>query len=235
MTPIPRGRPIPSLALRVTAAVLCTAAVIAGASTVRADTRTDVTADVTAGATASAGANAATATTRPASTPVDADEASGRFAFTTANGILPTWTFENIRVTGVSPGSAITDAKGTRTRVTIPIIATKGSANFAAGGFRLTNIETGDFVNCATPVIDTKARVVDCVVKGTNRQILAITKFGTRSTVLGPSFTTTTWRGLELRVADTAMADYLNETLETNAFSPSVRVATAELSVSRPR
>ena len=215
--------------MRIIAAFACTAAVIASASTVRAD--------VTAADGVQAGTNPpAVADTAPKNNaPVDADAASGRFAFTTANGILPTWTFENIRVTGVSPGSAITDAKGTRTRVTIPIVATKGSANFAAGGFRLTNIDTGDFVNCATPVIDTKAKVVDCVVKGTNRQILAITAFGSRSTVIGPSFTTTTWRGLELRVADLTMADYLNETLETNAFSPSVLVATAELAVSRPR
>lgn len=179
-----------------------------------------------------------TATPTPTSSKapvVDADPATGTFVYTTANGILPTWTAQSIRITGVSPGSAITDGRQLRARVSIPIVGTKGSANFAAGGFRLTNTDTGDYVNCATPVIDTKAKVIDCVVAGTNRRIFSITKLGTRSSYSGPSFTTTTWKGLELRVASTAMADYLNETLEANTFSPSVIFANAQLVVTQPR
>ena len=205
---------------------------------------------IAAAALASAGGSASAADGVPAtgSTPtasptpvptkapvVDADPASGNFTYTTANGILPTWTTQSIRITGISPGSAITDGRQLRARVTIPIVGTKGSANFAAGGFRLTNIDTGDYVNCATPVIDTKAKVIDCVVAGTNRRIFAITKLGIRSSYSGPSFTTTTWKGLELRVANTAMADYLNETLEANTFSPSVIFANAQLTVTQPR
>lgn len=186
------------------------------------------------------------AATQPSSSPsptavpprapvVDADPATGSFTYTTANGILPTWTTESIRISGISPGSAITDGRQLRARVSIPVVATKGSATFAAGGFRLTNTDTGDVVNCATPAIDTKAKVIDCVVAGTNRQIFAITSFGKRTSYSGSYFTTTTWSGLVLKVANTAMADYLNEALDTNTFSASVNFANAQLVVTKPR
>ena len=173
--------------------------------------------------------------TAPKAPVVDADPATGSFTYTTANGILPTWTSQSIRITGISPGSAITDARGLRARVSIPVVATKGSANFAAGGFRLTNTKTGVYVNCATPVIDTKAMVIDCVVAGVNRQIFAISELGKRAAYSGSYFTTTTRNGLVLKVASTAMADYLNQTLSANTFSPSVIFANAQLVITQPK
>ena len=62
--------------------------------------------------------------------------ASGSFAFTTANGILPTWTADDIAIIGVSPGSVTTASSALTARVTVPIIAKTGSANAAGGGFR---------------------------------------------------------------------------------------------------
>lgn len=76
--------------------------------------------------------------------------ATGSFVFRTANGILPTWESADVRVTGVSPGSAISNFANTYAEVTLPIVAVNGSAHFASGGFRFTNVDTGDFVNCAT-------------------------------------------------------------------------------------
>ena len=38
--------------------------------------------------------------------PVNADDASGTFCFTTANGIAPTWAASGITLSGISPGSA---------------------------------------------------------------------------------------------------------------------------------
>ena len=72
--------------------------------------------------------------------------AEGTFILKTGNGILPTWNSESLRLTGVSPGSAMTNSTATSATVTLPIVAKKGSANFAAGGFRITNTDTGAFV-----------------------------------------------------------------------------------------
>ncbi len=102
--------------------------------------------------------------------------ASGTFSFSTANGILPTWAAEDIVLIGVSPGSVVTTSTGTTARVSLPIVAKTGTANAAAGGFRLSNTVTGESVRCSNPVIDTRARVVDCVLAdGTNADLFAIT------------------------------------------------------------
>ena len=164
----------------------------------------------------------------------DTKPATGTFTFRTANGILPTWEAADLRITGVSPGSAITEYRSTYTDVALPIVAGNGSANFAAGGFRITNVSNGNFVNCATPVIDTRARVIDCVTQGgINRQLFLINAIGSRTTTLGLNSETWLYRGMSLRVASTDMADFLNSALETNVFSPYVTFANGELSVTR--
>ena len=98
------------------------------------------------------------------SSPVNANDASGNFFFTTANGIAPTWAASGITIAGISPGSALSNSPITRVRVSIPIVAKLGTANFAAGGFKIQNTKTREFVNCQTPVIDTRAKVIDCVL-----------------------------------------------------------------------
>ena len=160
--------------------------------------------------------------------------ATGSFVFRTANGILPTWESSDIRITGVSPGAAISSFGNTYAEVTLPIVAVNGSAAFAAGGFRITNVDTGEFVNCATPVIDTKAKVVDCVTQGgINRRVFVIRSIAAKTNVFGAFTRTTIYRGMTLRVANTLMADFLNEALDVNIFSPYVTFATGELTVNK--
>ena len=162
--------------------------------------------------------------------------AEGPFTFKTSNGILPTWNSETLRLTGVSPGSAITNATSTSATITLPIIARKGSANFASGGFRITNTDTGAFVNCATPVVDTRARVIDCVLRGgTNLPLFAFESIAGRSFGLIGDTGSADYTGMVMRVAGQRAADFLNKELSTNAFSPYVTVATADLSITYPR
>lgn len=162
-------------------------------------------------------------------------DASGRFTFTTGNGIFPTWDTAGIRLTGVSPGSVITNAQATKARVRIPVVAINGSTVFAAGGFRLTNVKTGDFINCATPAIDTRALVIDCSVQGTNLKLFRITSMDRPVRVNGTYTTTSVYRGVELRVANSSMAKLMNERLSTNVFSSFVIVGNGELSVTVDR
>ncbi len=162
--------------------------------------------------------------------------ASGTFTFATANGILPTWTAEDIVLIGVSPGSVTTAASNLTARVSVPIIAKTGTANAAAGGFRLYNVRTGDGVRCSNPTIDTRARLVDCVLAdGTNAALFQIRSIASRSRLAGASTITTIFRGVTLRINGQAMADMLNEELDTMAFSPYVTVGTGDLIVTRAR
>jgi hypothetical protein len=162
--------------------------------------------------------------------------ASGTFSFSTANGILPTWGSEDIVLVGISPGSAVTTSTNTSARVSLPIVAKTGSANAAAGGFRLSNTVTGQSVRCSTPTIDTRARVVDCVLAdGTNARLLAISSIRSRSLVSGSSTITTIYRGVTLRINGQVMADRLNQALDTTAFSPYVTVGIGDLIVTRDR
>ena len=175
-----------------------------------------------------AGAPAASAAGLP-TTP-----ASGSFVFKTANGILSTWNSEDLRLTGVSPGSAVTNVISAT--VTLPIVAKSGSANFAAGGFRITNTATGSFVNCATPAIDTRARVIDCVLRdGTNLPLFAMESIESRSFALIGDTTGAQYLGVRLRIAGQRAADFLNDELDTNTFSPYITIATGDLSVDYPR
>jgi hypothetical protein len=160
--------------------------------------------------------------------------ASGTFSFTTANGILPTWGAEDIVIVGVSPGSVVTAASNLTARVRVPIIAKTGTANAAAGGFRLINTTTGANVRCSNPTIDTRARVVDCVLPdGTNAKLFRITDIRTRSFVTGSSTITSIFRGVQLRINGQVQADSLNKALSTTAFSPYVNVGTGDLIVTR--
>lgn len=162
--------------------------------------------------------------------------ASGTFSFSTGNGILPTWSAEDIVLIGVSPGSVVTTSTGTTARVSLPIVAKTGTANAAAGGFRLSNTVTGESVRCSNPVIDTRARVVDCVLAdGTNARLFTISAIRSRSRVTGSSTVTTVFRGVQLRLNGQVAADRLNEALGTYAFSPSVTIGTGDLIVTRDR
>jgi len=159
----------------------------------------------------------------------DAVPATGSLALTTANGILPTWDAAGLRLTGVSPGRVITNASGISADVWLPIVARYGSANYAAGGFRLTNTKTGRFVNCATPAIDTKAMLLDCSMRdGTNARLFRIEKADRPRTGVGGS---TQVGNMVLRVTDQDTADFLNDELDVNTFSVYVTVFLGDLTV----
>ncbi len=129
-----------------------------------------------------------------------------------------------------------TTSTGTTARLVLPIINKTGTANAAAGGFRISNTVTGESVRCSSPTIDTRARVVDCVLSdGTNADLFVITDIASRSRFRGSSTVTTIFRGVELRINGQDMADMLNEDLDTSAFSPSVRFGTGDLVVTRDR
>jgi len=160
----------------------------------------------------------------------------GTFSFTTANGVVPTWTAEDIVLVGVSPGAVGTTASGITARVTLPLVAKTGTAYAAAGGFRLLNTDTGVSVRCSTPTIDTAARLVDCVLPGGDQEaLLLIDKIGGRSRLWGAATVTSVFQGLELRLNGQEAADLLNETLDVNVFSPSIRIGTGDLIAARPR
>lgn len=178
---------------------------------------------------------AAPAHAAPALT-IETIPASGTFSFTTGNGILPTWTAEDIVLVGVSPGSVVTASSNLTARVSLPIIAKTGTANAAAGGFRLINTTTGVNVRCSNPTIDTRARLVDCVLAdGTNASLFLIKEIRTRARVTGNTTITTIFRGVQLRINGQEQADYLNDVLDTTAFSPYVTVGTGDLVVTRDR
>lgn len=171
----------------------------------------------------------------PRDNTVDAPAAEGTFTFRTANGILPTWQRSNLRLSAVFPGSSITNARMTNATVTLPLVAHLGSTNYAAGGFRITNDVTREYVTCASPAIDTKAGVVDCVLKdGTNLALLSIPTSAMRRTTSDWESTTQTFHGISLRVANKRVADTLNKALSVSVFSPYVNVATGDLTVTFP-
>jgi hypothetical protein len=162
----------------------------------------------------------------------DTVPASGSFAFTTGNGILPTWSADEIVLIGVSPGSVTTAPNNLNARVRMPIVAKTGSANAAAGGFRLYNSTTLQSLRCSSPTIDTRAHVIDCVLpSGLNAHLFAITSIASRSVVKGSSTVTTIYRKMVLRINGQRMADMLNESLGTTTFSPYVTVGNGDLVV----
>ena len=226
--------------MRTTRLALGLATTLAVAATLTFATSAQAADPVASDVVAADSVTTAVTTSVPAKTsgstaPVNADEASGNFFFTTANGIAPTWFASGITLSGISPGSALSNSPLTRIRVSIPVVAKLGTANFAAGGFKIQNNKTREFVNCQTPVIDTRAKVIDCVLKdGTNSRLFAITSIATIKQTVG-YYDSTNYRGMKLQVADQEIADFLNEELSVNLFSPSVTFALAQLTVTSAR
>ena len=167
-----------------------------------------------------------------------ADEvpAEGSFTFTTGPGILPAWDSAGISIVGVSPGSVITNTSKKTARVILPLVAKAGTANAAAGGFRFLNTETGDSFRCSNPTIDTRARVIDCVLpSGYNSTVFAITDIEGRAKANTDTTKTTIFQGMRIQIINREMANRLNDELDTNVFSTSVILADASLIVTRDR
>jgi len=172
------------------------------------------------------------------SSPATADEvpAEGAFTFTTGPGILPAWDSAGISLVGVSPGSVITNTGTNTARVNLPLVAKSGTANAAAGGFRFVNTETGDSFRCSNPTIDTRARVIDCVLpSGYNSTVFAITEIDERAKVNTDATKTTIFQGMRIQIINREMANRLNDELDTSVFSASVVLADASLIVTRAR
>ena len=80
----------------------------------------------------------------------------------------------------------VTSATGTTARVSLPVIAKTGSANAMGGGFRINNTDTNESVRCSNPTIDTRARVVDCVLAdGSNLELFEIASIRSRTLATG--------------------------------------------------
>ena len=162
--------------------------------------------------------------------------AEGSFTFTTGPGILPAWDSAGISIVGVSPGSVITNTSAKTARVILPLVAKAGTANAAAGGFRFLNTETGDSFRCSNPTIDTRARVIDCVLpSGYNSTVFAITDIEGRAKANTDTTKTTIFQGMRIQIINREMANRLNDELDTNVFSTSVILADASLIVTRDR
>ena len=162
--------------------------------------------------------------------------ATGTFSFTTGPGILPAWDSASISLVGVSPGSVITNTSTSIARVTLPLVAKSGTANAAAGGFRFTNNDTGTTFRCSNPTIDTRARVIDCVLpSGYNAAVFAITDIDERTRIDTDETKTTIFQGMTLRIINREMAIRLNDELDTSVFSASVVLGDGSLVVTRDR
>ena len=160
--------------------------------------------------------------------------ASGVFSFTTNPGILTTWESAGISVIGIAPGSVITSSQSLNARITLPVVAKTGTANATAGGFRLLNSETGVSVRCQVPTVDTRARVVECILAdGTRDTFFVITDIAQKLRVVEGMEMTSFFRGIDLSLLDMESATKLNRVLSTNVFSASVSVARGEMEVTR--
>jgi len=167
-----------------------------------------------------------------------ADEipANGNFTFTTGPGILPAWDSAGVSLVGVSPGSVITNTITNTARVNLPVISKSGTANATAGGFRFVNTESGESFRCSVPVVDTRARVIDCVLpSGYNSAVFEISTIAERTKVNTTATKTTIFQGMELRIINREMANRLNDELDTSVFSASVVLGSGSLIVSRAR
>jgi len=162
--------------------------------------------------------------------------AAGTFTFTTGPGILPAWDSANISLVGVSPGSVLTNRTTNTARVSLPIVAKSGTANATAGGFRFVNTETGENFRCSVPTVDTRARLLDCVLpSGYNSTVFEISDIDDRTKVNTDRTKTTIFQGMELRIINREMANRLNDELDTNVFSASVVLGDGSLVVTRAR
>ena len=163
------------------------------------------------------------------------EPAQGTFTMTTAPGILPAWTSNEITIVGIAPGTVTTSRFSTDATIQLPVIARSLSANATAGGFRIVNTETNASVRCLIPSVDTKALVVDCLTSaGYNSALFSIEKIGTRQSFVSSTTRTTIFQDMDLYLT-TAGAQILKSELKSSVFSTSVRVATGNLMVSRER
>jgi hypothetical protein len=171
----------------------------------------------------------------PAANADDID-ARGSFQFNTGPGVLPTWNSQDLRLSGLSPATTLTNFGLGTVSVTLPVVARNGTATATAGGFRILNVDKQASVICANPAIDTRALVIDCVVLGKgNMQLFAITDIASRSTSTTSTSQAQRFEGVSFRVASPLMADYLNDTLQTNVFSPYVTLGSGTLTVTSAR
>lgn len=171
-----------------------------------------------------------------ADTTSSASPATGAFTFTTGPGILTTWAYNNIRVSGAAPATYVTKNNGTQAIADFPVVAREKTAIFTGGSLRITNAKTGDFINCLNPAIDTLVRVVDCVMPDkTNKRLFAISNIASVRSLPTVYSVNSSFTGMDLKIASQEVADYMNLKLHTNTFSPSVVFATGELTVSYAR
>ena len=162
--------------------------------------------------------------------------ANGSFTWTTGPGVLAAWESAGISLVGVSPGSVLTNATTKTARVSLPVVAKSGTANATAGGFRFLNSSTGASVRCSVPTVDTRARVVDCVLPtGYNAALFEITTIENRNRVDTINNRTTIFQGMQLRIINREMANRMNDELQTTVFSSSVVIGNGSLLVSRSR
>ena len=163
------------------------------------------------------------------------EPATGTFTMTTAPGILPAWTSADITIVGIAPGTVTTSRFATDATIELPVVARAQTANATAGGFRLVNTKTGASVRCVVPVIDTKARVIDCLTaSGYNSALFSIEKIASRESLSTPTTRTIGFQGLEVRLT-AAGALTLNRELSSTVFTTSVRVGDGRLTVTRLR
>lgn len=181
---------------------------------------------------------AAAALVTSSALPAQANEqpATGTFTFTTGPGILPAWDTAGISLVGVSPGSVLTNRITNTARVNLPLVAKSGTANAAAGGFRFVNTATGANFRCSVPTIDTRARLVDCVLpSGYNSTVFEITDIDERTKINTSVTKTTIFEGMQLQIINREMANRLNDELDTSVFSASVVIGNGSLFVTRAR
>jgi len=171
-----------------------------------------------------------------ADTPSAASPATGAFSFITGPGILTTWAYNNIKVSGASPATYVPKPTGAQAVATFPVVAHERTATFTGGSLRITNSKTGEFINCLNPAVDTLVMVVDCVMPDkTNKRLFAISAIDSVRSLPTVYTVTTSFTGMDLRIASQEIADYMNLKLHTNTFSPSVVFATGELTVTYAR
>lgn len=188
----------------------------------------------TAGLLAAAMVTTALTTAAPAS--ANEQPATGTFSWTTGPGVLRAWDSAGISLVGVSPGSVITNSTTMTARVSLPVIAKSSTANATAGGFRFVNTDTGEQVRCSVPTVDTRARVVDCVLaSGYNAALFEITEIDSRTKLATDTTRTTIFQDMQLRIINREMANRLNDDLDTTVFSASVVIGNGSLVVTRDR
>lgn len=160
--------------------------------------------------------------------------ATGVFTFTTGSGVLPAWESAGITLTPVAPATSSTSSLAATTKISLPVVAKTGTANATAGGFRLTNTKTKESVRCFLPTVDTRARVIDCILDaGYNAALFTINGIEGREFFGNSSYRTSVFTGMSISITSPQFAEILNDALSTTVFTSSVTVATGDLTVTR--